>query len=141
MNKREKIYQKYNGHCAYCGCELKKGWHIDHMEPVIRKLKYDKNRKLVTSNEYWRPENDTFENKVPSCPSCNINKHSMGIEGFRTAIYNYMEHLNNISTQYKLVKRFGLIKETNIKVVFYFEKHCPALQGCPQDLKDKKKGD
>ena len=19
---REKVYQKYNGHCAYCGCEL-----------------------------------------------------------------------------------------------------------------------
>ena len=30
--ERELIFNKYNGKCAYCGCELKKGWHIDHIE-------------------------------------------------------------------------------------------------------------
>ena len=25
--ERELIFNKYNGKCAYCGCELKKGFH------------------------------------------------------------------------------------------------------------------
>lgn len=30
---REKVYQKYNGHCAYCGCELQyKDMQVDHIE-------------------------------------------------------------------------------------------------------------
>ncbi len=27
--QRELIFNKYGGKCAYCGCELAKGWHID----------------------------------------------------------------------------------------------------------------
>ena len=36
MNKkdRELIFNKYGGKCAYCGCELTKGWHVDEFEPV-----------------------------------------------------------------------------------------------------------
>ncbi len=30
---RQKIFDKYGGKCAYCGCELQKGWHVDHVEP------------------------------------------------------------------------------------------------------------
>jgi hypothetical protein len=30
---RELVYKKYDGHCAYCGCVLEKGWHVDHLEP------------------------------------------------------------------------------------------------------------
>ena len=33
---REKVFNKCGGRCAYCGDELKKGWHVDHMEPVER---------------------------------------------------------------------------------------------------------
>ena len=34
--EREEVYIKYNGHCAYCGCELDiKNMQIDHVTSVI----------------------------------------------------------------------------------------------------------
>lgn len=45
----------------------------------------------------------------------------MPLEQFRELIAGFMKHLNNISTQYKIAKRYGLITETEKPVVFYFE--------------------
>ena len=68
------------------------------------------------------PENDCIENYTPACASCNINKHGMDIEEFRKAIETFVASLNNYSVQYKIAKRFGLVKETQQPVTFYFEK-------------------
>lgn len=151
MNKgdRQKIFDKYCGRCAYCGCELQKGWHIDEIEPVRRKKKLirahwenklsgelvpqkEVNKYAVyalfkwvedahVSDGYLHPERMTIENQNPACASCNINKHSESLEQFRRNIAAYMKHLNEISTQYKIAKRYGLIQETGIEVKFYFE--------------------
>jgi hypothetical protein len=43
------------------------------------------------------------------------------LEDFRKAIKGYMNHLNNINTQYKIAKRYGLVIEVDKPVVFYFE--------------------
>ena len=32
-----------------------------------------------------------------------------------------MNHLNEINTQYKIAKRFNLVLETGLRVLFYFE--------------------
>lgn len=42
MNKsdRLKIFNKFGGRCAYCGCELQKGWHVDELMPCKRKYKF-----------------------------------------------------------------------------------------------------
>ena len=37
--QRQEVFDKFGGRCAYCGCELGKGWHLDHIEPVCRKFK------------------------------------------------------------------------------------------------------
>jgi hypothetical protein len=58
---------------------------------------------------------------MPSCASCNINKHSEPLEFFRKAIMGYMKHLNEISTQYKIAKRYGLVIEDIKPIIFYFE--------------------
>jgi 5-methylcytosine-specific restriction endonuclease McrA len=110
MSEREKVFSKYDGRCAYCGELLQKGWHVDHMLPIRR-----------STSGCDHPERDCFENKVPACVSCNINKHQLGIEEFRKLIAGFMKHLNEISTQYKVAKRYGLIQETNFEVKFYFE--------------------
>ena len=32
---REKVYNKCNGHCAYCGCELEyKNMQVDHVKSL-----------------------------------------------------------------------------------------------------------
>lgn len=123
---RQKIFEKYGGKCAYCGCELQKGWHVDEIEPVRRNWTHQYDlakghhvRKIVGA---VHPERFTIENQNPACASCNINKHSESLEDFRAAIKKYVESLNMYITQYKIAKRYGLIQETNIDVKFYFEK-------------------
>jgi 5-methylcytosine-specific restriction endonuclease McrA len=39
---REQIFNKYSGKCAYCGTGLEKGWHVDHIEPVVRDSKWSR---------------------------------------------------------------------------------------------------
>ncbi len=136
MNKkkeRQEIFDKYDGRCSYCGDPLQKGWHADHLLPVGRYKEHvldEDGNKLYKNGKYGEykyvmrmeyPERDVLENKIPACASCNINKHGMDIEGFRELIRDFIKSLNRYSVQYKIAKRYGLIQETNAKVVFYFE--------------------
>lgn len=124
---RQIIYDKFEGHCSYCGCELQKGWHVDELLPVRRNSKYDKDKqKFVFDGTYKHPERLNINNQMPACPSCNINKHSMSLEEFRSLISGFMKHLNEVNTQYKVAKRYGLVQETKNEVVFYFEKQSNA---------------
>ena len=121
---REIIFNKYGGKCAYCGDDLKKGWHVDELLPVRRNYFYDSVKKktvLDKENPYYHPERMNIDNQMPSCPSCNINKHSGTIEEFRNLIQGFKKHLNEINTQYKISKRYGLVVEVEKPVVFYFE--------------------
>ncbi|WP_224785808.1 hypothetical protein [Pandoraea fibrosis] len=38
--QREQLRLKYDGRCAYCGCQLPERWHADDFEPCIRDLKH-----------------------------------------------------------------------------------------------------
>lgn len=119
---REVLSKKYNGKCAYCGCELQKGWHADHIEPCRRNSHYNPvTHRWEFDGTYVNPENDHIDNLNPSCASCNINKHSYTLEQFRESIQQFIPSLNEYVTQYKFAKRYGLIEETNKKVRFYFE--------------------
>lgn len=143
---REIVFNKYRGKCAYCGCLLQKSWHVDEIEPCVRKRKYikahwdDRDKPLCDDEgDYKNPkyrqwvegrwvadgyehiENLRIDNQFPSCASCNINKHSMSLEGFRNAISGFMKHLNEVNTQYKIAKRYGLVIEDIKPIVFHFE--------------------
>ena len=120
---RERIFKKYGGRCAYCGELLQKGWHVDELKPIIRDLKWGKNGQLTTGSTCKHPENLNEDNQMPSCPSCNINKHSMSLEDFRNAIKQYVESLKKYSVQYKMASKYGLVKETGKEIVFYFERN------------------
>lgn len=128
---RQIVFNKYKGRCAYCGEELQKGWHVDELLPIRRVWRYksdengkrmfDKNYELIKEHYLLHPERLNIDNQMPSCPSCNINKHSMSLEEFRKSIKHFIVSLNRDSTQYKIAKRYGLIKESDNSVVFYFE--------------------
>jgi 5-methylcytosine-specific restriction endonuclease McrA len=113
-NQRELIYKKYNGKCAYCGTELQKLWHIDHIEPIVRDWLDGSCKNLHLKNN--------IDNHNPSCPSCNIQKNSYTLKQFRENIKQFVNSLNQYSTQYKFAKKFGLIQENEIEVVFFFER-------------------
>lgn len=124
MNKKDRqiVFNKFGGNCAYCGCELQKGWHVDHINP-IRRNESDENiermnklRKIPIN----RGEN-TIENYNPACRQCNIWKSTYSIEQFRKEVSEQIGRLNNYSANYRNAKRFGLIEETGISVEFYFE--------------------
>ena len=120
---RELIFKKYNGKCAYCGCDLQKGWHVDELLPVRRNFEYNKNTgNFKSTGTCLHPERFNIDNQMPACQSCNINKHSMSLEEFRNLISGFIKHLNEINTQYKIAKRYGLVNETIKPIVFHFER-------------------
>lgn len=124
MNKklREEVRLKYDNRCAYCGCELQKGWHVDHIEPIRRGDSdemidaMNKNR----ANPIVRGTN-TIENYNPACRPCNVWKSTYTIEQFRKEIKEQVVRLNKYNANYRNAKRFGLIEETDYNVKFYFE--------------------
>lgn len=121
MNKkqREIIFNKTNGKCSYCGEMLQRGWHVDHIEPVIRKSKYT-NGKLISTQNMRRAHLHHEDNMMPSCPSCNILKSTSSVDGFREVIADRLRQLDR-NPSYRMAKRYGLITESEIDIKFYFE--------------------
>lgn len=108
---RRWVYNKYNGHCAYCGERIEfNAFHVDHIKPV---------REMNGEMDY--PENDTIENMAPACRSCNIRKGSGSVEFFREEMERAVKVLRRDSVTFKFAERYGQIKCTPCKIKFYFE--------------------
>ncbi len=120
--QREALKQKYDGHCAYCGEILGDRWHADHLKAVWRKMAVQEGSgRLVPTGELHKPEHDTLENIMPACAPCNISKGPMDLEVWRDWLTGHIVSLNKFHPVYRMVKRFGLVQETGIPVIFYFE--------------------
>jgi len=127
--QRQQIWDKSGGKCWYCGCDLpKKWWHVDHVEPIIRKGKYVREKsdsscthKYVSTGESTRPQHDKLENMVPSCASCNLFKATFDIEFFRQEIAAQIERVRKAGSGFRIAERFGLIETKPKPVVFWFE--------------------
>ena len=119
---RAKVRAKFGGLCAYCGCELPKSWHVDHMEPVGRDLMFKKGVGIVCTGVFLKPENHREDNFMPACPPCNIDKSGFGLEGWRMKLQGTCAVLTRNSSTYRHGLRFGQIIETAAPIVFYFER-------------------
>lgn len=123
MNKkRQLIYDKSDGHCWYCGCDLVKGWHADHVIPIRRYKDFritDEGVEHFTTCE--NPELDTIDNLVPACRSCNLFKGVYNVEEFRRELELQVERARSYSVNFRTAERFGLLRATNKPVVFWFE--------------------
>ena len=119
MNKetRDLIKSKYNNKCAYCGCELQKGWHIDHIEPAYHNWSDEDVKKHLKN---IRGSNE-IENLNPACPRCNRWKGTWSIEQFRNEISLQIERLERDSAPFRMARDYGLIKTSEIEVKFYYE--------------------
>lgn len=116
-NERQIVFDKYGGKCAYCGCELQKGWHVDHIEPAFHNWSVDDVNKFLKKD---RGQN-TINNYNPACLRCNRWKGTWSIEQFRNEISLQLERLERDSAPFRMARDYGLIKTTDIEVKFYYE--------------------
>ena len=118
MNKKEReaIYNKYNGHCAYCGKQIEyKDMQVDHVIPQ---------RRATAKAGRARVSIETVEDKdnlKPSCRNCNHYKRAHSLETFRRYIEEIPMKLTRDNYIYKVGLRYGLIEEHPRKIKFYFE--------------------
>lgn len=121
---RELIHQKYNGHCAYCGCNISvKQMQVDH-------LLSQRNYSVHILNNWKIPEHlkhltiadlNHIDNLMPACGSCNKYKTANSLEAFRDSLQRQAKVLRN-QPMIRLNERFGLIQIIEKPIIFYFEK-------------------
>lgn len=101
---RKKVWEKYNGHCAYCGCDLEyKEMQVDHVV-----------------SRYWYDGADDISNYMPACRQCNFYKSTLSLEDFRKRLQTITDRLKN-EFIYKVALKYGLVEEHNEPIKFYFE--------------------
>jgi hypothetical protein len=122
---RQVIFDKYGGKCAYCGCELKKGWNADHIKPAWHTWKDEEVLQRICKTGKGSNE---IENYNPSCPRCNKWKSTYSIEEFRTEISKQVERLKRDSSQFRMALDYNLISISTPEVKFYFEQTTPSSE-------------
>jgi len=123
---REKVYNKYNGRCAYCGNKIEyKDMQVDHIFPKNKAhwLKSPAMREMY-SELHNMPDSeniDDFNNLNPSCRRCNHYKRAYTLNQFRGEMLTIHER---IQKQYldKIGIDYGIIVIKPFDGKFYFEK-------------------
>lgn len=107
---RLKIYNKFGGHCAYCGEVIAVNkFQVDHLIPQ----NFRNHIHLVEVIE-------SEDNLMPSCCKCNNHKTAMSLETWRREIERHSDMLLK-NTQFQRALRYGQVCITKKPVVFYFE--------------------
>jgi hypothetical protein len=135
MTKREIVYRKFNGLCAYTGKPLGKDWQIDHMTSKLKHSFYVYDASNVEEIRKRRKEVDNIENLLPALRIVNHYKRSLDLEAFR----HYMLYFHNrlkklpkntnvdktkkrIEYMTKVADCFGITTDKPFEGKFYFEK-------------------
>ena len=128
---RQAIYDKCNGHCAYCGTPITlKQLGVDHVWPQH-------------FSEYLPIGSDinSTNNLLPACKSCNTVKGVYFLDEWRAEISKKATRLRRIS-RFALLLRFGIVEIVEKPVIFYFETMGLAmplyLQTIPPQLKKRR---
>ena len=119
---RQQIYEKYDGHCAYCGKTITiKEMQVDH---VIPKRSYSMIHKclIVNGHKFTEYGLNDYRNLMPSCRSCNHYKRALSLEGFRNewlgGLCSRMKKLYTV----KVAIDYGIVTLNEWDRKFYFEK-------------------
>lgn len=106
--KRDIVFSKHGGRCAYCGVELTKGWNVDHIKPKVF------------------GGTDDMGNLNPSCPDCNNYKCHTDLEEYRAQLKKLLnekpEYLFRSKTKMVVAMKMGAISRHQWDGLFYFEK-------------------
>ena len=120
MTEREIVYNKYEGHCAYCGRKIDfKEMQVDHFHP--KQLKTWINSPVMVELYKLPPDIENIKNKMPSCRRCNHYKRGLMIENFRIVMKDLHKRIEKIYIN-KVAMDFGMMKVTPFNGEFYYEK-------------------
>lgn len=110
---RERVHQKYGGHCAYCGRAIAyKEMQIDHYLPQSRERFYARRCKKDVHAE---------ENLMPTCRRCNHYKRARTPKQFKELMQSLHERLEAVYIL-KVAVDFGMATIQPFDGFFYFEK-------------------
>lgn len=119
---RQVVYNKYHGHCAYCGKEIAyKEMQVDHLVPLQRNY----SNELIND---WRSKGynvspkgtDDVSNLMPSCRMCNFRKGMGSLEHFREELRQQaIREMQRFQARQSV--DYGLIEHHDHPIVFYFE--------------------
>lgn len=129
--ERQKVFEKCDGRCAYCGCELNDKWQVDH---------------IVSRNYFWLIDPldmtsvNCMSNYNPSCKECNHYKRSHTLEdvgssiGFRSYMKKFHIRLGRLpkkTMRSKTLKtkmymqiiadKYGITADKPFSGIFYYE--------------------
>lgn len=124
MTKREAIYNKYNGRCAYSGTPLEDDWQIDHFIPKRSYMK-----------PYFNIGMNDIKNLMPTQKLINHYKRGLTIDKFRNdwlgGLHKRLGKLpKNPRTNkgqrrkdymLKIAKYFGITENNPFRGIFYYE--------------------
>lgn len=115
--KRQWLWNKTNGRCAYCGCRfIQTQMTIDHVVPRSR------------GGNSLRP------NLLPCCPTCNASKGTLSVEEFRRVRSRRAArhpHFNQKQIGWLLQQGFMLPEPPPVK--FYWEELGNTFPADPVD--------
>lgn len=108
--KRIQVYNKYGGHCAYCGKAIEyKDMQVDHIWPQHMMTLIDKEKM------------NHIDNLNPSCRHCNHYKRGESLESFRQMLKTLHERVRKIYIC-KVAEDYGIIEIKPWDGKFYFER-------------------
>ena len=120
---RKKVYEKYNGHCAYCGKEIKpEEMQVDHIIPLAHSIYGPRDNAEKVRKMFDDGSINEIDNLMPACRACNFYKGINNIEGLRRRIRGELEHTCRSSFQTRLAMQYGMITYKEWDGKFYFEK-------------------
>mgnify|MGYP000276355268 CR=1 FL=1 len=129
---REKVYQKYDGKCAYTGTDLKDDWQVDHITPVVR-------MNMVAPEDRhkmgWPEHHNDINNLMPVQRIVNHYKRCLDLSQFRKwylgGLHERLKKLPKNPKAEQSIRRkaylleiaelFGIEPDKPFKGKFYFE--------------------
>ena len=98
--KKDKVYYKYNCHCAYCGIYLKiNDLYIDHIIPISRFPEMINNKSDIPEYLEHLNINDVhhIDNLNPACFDCNTLKGNLSLQIFKNKLKSNFYYANTNS--------------------------------------------
>jgi 5-methylcytosine-specific restriction endonuclease McrA len=94
---RRQVYDKFNGHCAYCGCMIQYNeMQVDHFAPV-----------------HFFGDNIKEENLMPACQACNKYKSSKIEDNSSAGIAETTNLFSPIAEKNRGIKSFENTAQTS----------------------------